>query len=465
MTHRFSDDMHAFATPSTGVDGTEKEPPHEAVEVVVCGGGPAGIAAAWTAARLGRRVLLVERYGRLGGMAVQGMVGPLMGSVQSAWVDELLDRIGGAEPGVGDAADYRYGASQSGGRRTVDFEFIDLKYAELLQQAGVDILLHSPVVAPWKVGNRVAGVRLLTKKGIVTVRADVTVDATGDGDVAVGAGARFAQGREAGPYWPADGLVQPASIMFRVSGVDHADTMEVRGGRAAFRFADGRSWNALTREAHACGELPETVGIVRTYLASRDDERVINATQVNGVDGTDSRDLTRAELEGRRQVQPILAFLRKYAPGFRNAYVSGMPAVIGVRETRRILGVACLTAQDLLDGKRSPQAVVRKASFIIDIHNPAGAVHAHPEGAIPEVKPYDIPYGCLVPERVGGLLTAGRCISGTHEAMASYRVQIIAMATGVAAGTAAALAATQGIAPRDVAVSAIQEVVFAEPME
>jgi hypothetical protein len=256
------------------------------------------------------------------------------------------------------------------------------------------------------------------------------------------------------------------TIMFRVAGVTHAETMEANRGRKAYRFPDGRTWNQLTKDAHARGELPPTVGMVRTYLSCRDEERVINATQVNHVDGTKVQDLSQAELDGRRQVPPIVEFLRKSAPGFQNAYVSGMPAVIGVRETRRIRGIESLSVEDLIAGKPSPHAVVRGASFPIDIHNPDGIGQAqgisvaHPLGKDPLVKPYDIPYGCLVPKTVNGLLTAGRCISGTHEAMASYRVQVIAMGTGIAAGTAAAEACRKDIEPRAVNVGTIQSVVF-----
>jgi len=252
------------------------------------------------------------------------------------------------------------------------------------------------------------------------------------------------------------------SIMFRVSGVNNAETMEAKGGRHGYHFPDGRTWNQLTEEACARGELPPTVGFIRTYASRRDDERVINATQVNGLDGTNAPDLTKAEMEGRRQVQPILEFLKKHAPGFQNAYVSGMPAVIGVRETRRIHGLVQLTLDDVQTGRKSDTAVVRGVSFPVDIHNPSGIGQAmgHYPGKDPEVQPYDIPYGCLVPEKVNGLLTAGRCISGTHEAMASYRVQVIAMATGIAAGTAAAVAAGESIEPRDVNVGKIQNIVF-----
>jgi len=412
-----------------------------AVDVLVCGGGPAGIAAGLMAARQGSRTLLVERYGRLGGMAVQALVGPLMGSVQSVWVDGILEHLGG---------------------RKVDYEFVDIRYADLLAEAKADFLLHASVAAPICEGNRVTGVRLLTKQGVIDVMAKVTVDATGDGDVACGAGAEYDQGRGAGPTWEADGLCQPMTIMFRVSGVVDQETMEATRGRKRYRFPDGRTWNEVTEDAHANGELPPTVGFIRTYTSQREDQRIINATQVNGLNGLDVRDLTKGELEGRRQVKPILEFLRKRAPGFQNAYVSGMPAVIGVRETRRIRGVGHLTINELLEGRTSDTAVVRGASFPVDIHNPSGIGQAmgHYPGQDPEVNPYDIPYGCLVPKSVDGLLTAGRCISGTHEAMASYRVQVIAMATGVAAGTAAALAARQDVQPRDLDVKQVQNIIF-----
>lgn len=416
-----------------------------AVDVLVCGGGPAGIAAAMVAGQQGAKVLLVERYGRLGGMAVQAMVGPLMGHVESTWVDRIVEGLGG---------------------RQVDYEFADLKYAAMLEEAGVDILLHAAVAEPLCDGNHVIGARLLTKQGFIEVPARVVVDATGDGDVAYAAGAEFEQGRGAGPAWSADGLVQPMTIMFRVSGVNHAESMATHGGRNRYRFPNGRKWDDLCRDANAEGELPKNVGKVRTYSSHRDDQRVINATQVNYVDGTKVRDLTQAELEGRRQVEPVLAFLRKHAPGFKDAYVSGMPAVIGVRETRRILGDDYLTVREIVGGTRSATAVVRRAKFGIDIHNPDGMGQAqgvsseHPLGKDPECQPYDIPYGCLLPRGIEGLLTAGRCISGSHEAMASYRVQVIAMATGVAAGAAGALAAKQGIATRGVDVAAIQQIVF-----
>jgi len=408
-------------------------------DVLVCGGGPAGIAAALMAARAGADTLLVERYGRLGGMAVHAMVGPIMGQVASPVANEIVKYVGGP---------------------TVNYETIDLAYAELLQKAGVRILLHSWIKETLLDGRAVAGVSLTGKQGRIDVRAHVTIDATGDGDVAHSAGAPFEMGR-------ADGLLQPMSIMFRAGGVRHEETMEANGGRSKYRFPDGRSWVQLTADALERKLLPPNVGFLRTYLSVRNDERVINATQINAVDGTKVDDLTRAELEARRQAVQVMDFLRRYAPGFQNACISGMPAIVGVRETRRILGAEYLTAGHLLVGKKWPDAVVRGADFPMDIHNPSGAGQAAghnketPMGKDPAVKPYDIPYGCLLPRGVEGLLVAGRPISGSHEAHASYRVQRIALAIGAAAGAAAAQAVRRKKTPREADVPELQRQLFA----
>ncbi len=398
-------------------------------EVLVCGGGPSGFAAATMAARLGAKVLLIERYGRLGGMAVQAMVNPLMGRVEKpAFSNVIIDQLG----------------------KHVDFEALDLKYADILMEAGAEILLHSWITEIKKNGNRVTGVKAVSKEGILEFDADIVVDTTGDGDVACNADAEFEKGR------PEDGLLQPMSIMYRIAGVDEEKALLCGGERAAkkVRVPEG-IWEEVVRKGQQNGELPENVGVVRTYKTRRKGERGINATQINYVDGTKVQDLTRAELEGRKQAYQIWKFLRKHAPGYENAYISGMPAIVGVRETRRFIGEKYLTRDDLLNGRKHPDAVVQGAQFVIDIHNPAGSGQA--EGLAAIVKPYDIPYGCMVPRDIDGLLIGGRCISGSHEAFASYRVQRIAMATGAAVGAAAALAIKEGVQPRNLDVELLQK--------
>lgn len=402
-------------------------------EVLVVGGGPAGMAAATVAARMGCKVLLVERYGRMGGMAVQAMVGPLMGSVKSPFVDEVLQRIGG---------------------RHFDSERLDLQYASIVRESGATLWLHSWAAEACLEGRRLTGVRFLSKQGIARVDAPVIVDATGDGDVAALAGAAFEQGR------PGDGLVQPVSIMYRLAGIDEARALVCGSEEQAceVRVPEG-TWSEVVMRGQASGELASTIGVIRLYRASRPGERVVNATQVNGIDGTRFEDLTRAELEARQQAYQVLDFVRKHAPGYENAYIAAMPMTVGVRETRRILGAQYLTREDCTSGRKRPDAVVRDASFPIDIHNPSGSGQAEgegPQGRAARVKPYDIPYGCLVPREIDGLLMAGRCISGSHDAHASYRVQCIAIAIGAAAGAAAATAIKQGVLPRNVDVARVQ---------
>jgi hypothetical protein len=399
------------------------------VDVLVCGGGPAGIAAAVNAARGGARVLLIERYGRLGGMAVHALVGPMMGAVLSPFVDEVLGRIGG-----------RHAAP----------ERMDLEYAALAQEAGAQLLLHAWIHEVMRDGTNVGGVRVVTKQGILEMPARLTIDATGDGDVAALAGAEFEQGRDS------DKRLQPVSIMYRIAGVDTGRGI-LCGSEEEARVVrvPGGTWEEVVMKGQADGELPPEIGVIRVYKAAYPGERVINATQVNGIDGTNPYDLTRAELEARRQAFTVVEFLRKHAPGHEQARVSAMPAVVGVRETRRILGTEYLTRDDVIQGRSRKDAVVRRADFPVDIHNPTGAGQA--EGTAARVKPYDIPYGCLVPRGIDGLLTAGRCISGSHDAHASYRVQCIAMAIGAAAGAAAAIAVKTSTPPAKVDPAEVQE--------
>jgi hypothetical protein len=416
-------------------------------EILVCGGGPAGFAAATNAARLGRKVLLLERYGRLGGMGINARVWPLMGRVNSPFVKEVHNKIGGTG---------------------FDPEQADLHYADLLEQAGAKLLLHTWVTEPLMEGNRIVGVKAICKEGILSIRAGLVIDATGDADIAAAAGVPFDMGRDG------DGLVQPMSIMFAVEGVaddahSPAGKTQYCGSEEAARRAkinDTETWETVTTQAQKNGELPETIGVVRTYKMRRKGKACVNATQVNRLYGTKVEDLTKAELECRRQAFRVVEFMRKHLPGYENCYVSHMPAVIGVRETRRIRGLEQLKREDLITGRKRDNAVVREAQFGIDIHNPDGGGQAEnqndtaPQGGAARVKPYDIPLTCMIPQKVEGLLVAGRCISGTHDAHASYRVQNICMAMGSGAGTAAATALNDRVAPADVNIKKVQEILF-----
>ena len=284
----------------------------------------------------------------------------------------------------------------------------------------------------------------------MAVRAKCVIDATGDGYVAAMAGAKFQVGRES------DGHCQPCTMEFVIDHVDETRALTCVGGSDPVCLPDGRKYSQVCKEANEKGELPDNVTIVRLHKTHYEGERSVNASQANKFDTLSLDGISQALHVLRRQTEPIVRFLQKNVPGYEQCRVKSSADVLGVRETRRICGESALQDSDVENGARFPDVVVHKAWFLIDIHNPIGGGQAekHSQPAVP----YDIPYGCLVPKDLDGLLVAGRCISGTHRAHASYRIMAICMAVGEAAGVGAALSAENGWEPRQVPVSEIQKV-------
>ncbi len=417
-------------------------------DVFVCGGGPAGVCAAVSAARTGARVILAERFGCLGGNLTLGHVSPILGKVApGTMADEVRALL---EAGHDDAPQV---VTRNGPEQHIDHEEAKAILARLCADAGVTVLLCAPVVDAIMDGNRIAGVVVDTPQGLRRISAKVVVDATGDGRVAVAAGAEFRIGRDG------DGATQPVSIEFVVEGVDESCAITVWGGTDPVKLPSGEEYRALCRRMNAAGELPENVTIVRLHRTFYPGERSVNATQLNGVDALNPAALGRADAELRRQIGQCVAFLRNHVPGYGNCRVKSTAGTVGVRETRRIVGDATVTDADVEVGRKRPDAVVRDAWFLIDIHNPKGGGQA--EGHSHPAKPYDIRYGAFLPKGIDGLLTAGRCISGTHRAHASYRVMTPCMAMGEAVGVAAALAAKGGITPRAVKAEEVRQALIA----
>ncbi len=400
----------------------------KAWDVLVAGGGMGAVTAALAAARQGCRVLLVERSGRLGGALVNGLVQPLMGWCRHPHplVTELAGQLDRESP-----------------------KLADVVLAEALQAAGAELLLHTWCVGAILDGARVCGVHVLNKAGLQEIPTRMVIDATGDGDIAASAGVPYEQGRER------DGLTQPMSIMYEIGGVaDAAFTCGSEEEAVSLQLPAG-TWHEMVMAGRERGELPPEVGIIRIYGSRMPGRRVINATQINKLDGLSAADLTKAEIGGRQQARAVTDFLRRQAPGYENCHIAEMPATIGVRETRRFRGLTTVTLAMLASGERRSDAVVREVCFPIDIHNPDGVGQA--EGFAGKVPAYDLPYGCLVPAGRDGLLLSGRNIAGTHEAHASYRVQRITMHVGIAAGTAAALCVRQNRQPRELDVPTLQQ--------
>ena len=442
-------------------------PPRRAIlaaetDVLVVGGGPAGLGAALGAAQAGARVILAERYGFLGGNATAALVMPLMSfhtahptkekkgattllptdhgpgeAIIAGVLKLLLERLvkaGGAiEPSLA-----------TGYVVPFDPEWFKLIALELLDEAGVQFVFHS--FASGVLGsNRVEGAVLETKSGPLAVKARVTIDCTGDGDLAVSAGSPSEIGR-------ADGLVQPMTLMFRVVEF-HREAFEqyVEQHPKQWRGVHGL-WD-LVREATEAGELRLPREDILFFATPHEEEVSVNSTRVTRVLGTDVWDLAYAEWASRRQMRQIASFLRRYVPGFEESYVAQSGVQVGVRETRRVLGDYQLTADDVLSARKFDDAIARGA-YPIDIHSPTGSGTVLKR--LPPGEAYDIPLRCLMPRSTEGLIVAGRCISGTHEAHSSYRVMPIVMATGQAAGVCAALAARRGVMPREVGANEVQ---------
>ena len=413
-------------------------------DVIVAGGGPAGIAAAVSAARLGAKTALIERYGILGGMLTSGHVQPILGRAQGCTMyDEIVELL---SEGHEDAPKM---VTRNG--REIGFDLEEAKYRllKLCVDNGVYVYLQTVVADVLKEGNRITGVKICTPTGLQELKAKVMVDSTGDGFMAALAGAPFEVGRSS------DGRCQPVTLEFTVDNVDESVGITAWGGSDPVTLPDGTKYSDACKAANARGELPENVTIVRLHRTANPGERNVNATQVNGRNSLSVEGIVEAELLLRQQVQPIMEFLRKTAPGFANARVKSSASTLGVRETRRFTGEYVISDSDVEVGARFEDVVVHKAWFLIDIHNPAGGGQA--EKRAQPATPYDIPYRSLVPLEIDGLLLSGRNISGTHRAHASYRVMGVAMATGQAAGTAAALSALSGCMPRQLDYRKVQE--------
>ncbi|MGD0475384.1 MAG: FAD-dependent oxidoreductase [Candidatus Velthaea sp.] len=428
----------------------------ERYDVLVVGGGNAGCAAALAAARCGAKTLLVERYGFLGGTATAAMVGPWMtfhsdserivGGIAQEIVERLV-AMGGSPGHIPDSSDYVPTITP------FDPEVHKALLFDLMRESGVDLLLHTYFLAAVRdARGMVGGARFATVGGTREVRAQRTIDATADAFVAASAGVELQTG-------DSRGRVQPASLMFRLSHVDlsqvsayvrtHPDQMRTslkaheRTPRALTAVAGLYDiWNA----ARERGDVDIPRELVSFFISPYPDEVTVNMTRVTDIDPLDPDDLTRAEMEARSQTMQLLAFFRRSVPGFANARIAATATQIGIRESRRIVGMYTLTAQDILAARTFPDGIARSA-YPIDIHNPSGA--GTTTFRLPADAAYEIPYRCLVPAEVERLLIAGRCISTTHEALASTRLTPTVMTLGQAAGTAAALSLSGNVAVRD----------------
>lgn len=429
------------------------------VDVLVAGGGPAGVAAALSAARNGARVLLVEPMGFLGGSATAAQVPAfcpfsdrrkaVVRGIGWEILTEMLRRTGRPlpDPDV-------YVVPQDRARMDwvpIDVEVLKCVCDDLCTAAGVEVLFHTFLPEAVREGDRLTNVVLASKDGLGLARASVFVDATGDADIAARAGCPFAQGDE-------DGATQGMTLCFTVAG----------GSREAYLgyvYETGDGFLArLVERARLAGDydLPDAslvgMGFKNETVAG------CNMGHVYGHDATNARSLSLAEREGRRVVQKLLPFLRRYVPGQEDLFLVSTGPRIGVRESRRIVGDYTLTLDDYLACRSFPDDIARSAYFI-DVHavtsEKAARARSITDGdrksyALPPGKSHGIPYRCLLPQGIENLLVAGRCLSADRAVQGAARVMPFCFAMGEAAGLAAAMAAKSSGRTRDVDIAALQ---------
>lgn len=413
-------------------------------DVVVVGGGPAGLFAAAAAAQAGRSTLLIERYGFLGGAGTMGGLSTFCGlharvygtdvRVVRGLTDELLDRLDhldGLNPPHLSVAD-RIQA------QAFDISAYKIAADEFVTARGVDLLFHSTAVdLVMAADDRIDAVIIESKSGRQAIRGQCFIDGSGDADLAVWSGV---------PYERSEHLLYP-SLMFRINGVDPEEA--------------GEAWKTIRRimeDAEEAGThtFPRKKPIVRPQrnpLEWRSNLTQLSNADGSAVDGTDVRQLTLGELQGRQQVKDTFAFIRERTPGFQNSYVVDIAPQIGIRETRRILGRYSLTEDDILGC----------ADFDDSIGVNGWPVEAHVVGDVefrfadPDSRGYNqLPFRMLVPQKVSNLLVAGRCASMTQRGQSSGRVTGPCFVMGQAAGTAADLALSSGRAMGDVDIPELQ---------
>jgi glycine/D-amino acid oxidase-like deaminating enzyme len=405
-------------------------------DILVIGSGSAGATAAITAAQQGASVTLVERYGFMGGISTQvldtfyGFYTP--GSVAHKVVGGVPDQVVEALMARGRAIlrPNTYGAGQG---ITYDPQTLKIVWETLAQEAGVRLLYHTFVVDALVEHGRICGVVAVNKGGFFKLTANVIIDASGDADVAVAAGAAY-EGAE-------HGAVQSLTTTFHMINVDTARAKGVKKD-----LLQGLM-QAAVDEGYA---LPRKEGSV--HITPFEGVMVTNMTRVGGVNAIDAVALTQAEIEGRRQAEEYARFLIDKVPGYERAVMTQLSHQIGVRESRRIEGEYRLTRQDVLEAREFPDAVARCGAPIEDHHAGSDTQwHYLPDGAT-----YGIPYRCLLPRGVAGMLVVGRCLSADHDAHASVRSMGQCMAMGQAAGVAAVMARTDGCTPHDVDVNVLR---------
>lgn len=418
-------------------------------DVVIVGGGVSGAVAGIASAKAGARTIIVEKMGFLGGALTASGVGPMMtfhageNQVVRGIPEEIIEnlkKLGGTPGHVVDTTGYTYTVTP------FDAELLKHVLERMYTNAGGDILFHSMLSSVVKKNGDIDYIKVTTKSDELNFKGKVYIDATGDGDFAAKSGVDFQLGR------PKDNLCQPVTTNFKVRNVNikevkkyilsHPEEFPPQNIELidkAPRFSCAGYVKDLN-EAINKGELSFHREVILFFETNNEGEVIVNTTRIQKVNPTDPFEVSKAEIEGRKQVLELYNLLRNKISGFENCVLEYSGPNIGVRESRKIKGEYTLSADDLFEDKYFEDEIAR-GGYPVDVHSPDG------EGTnskhLSYGASYGIPYGSLINPQVKNIITVGRCISATHEACAAIRVSPIAMAIGQAGGTAAAICANE----------------------
>ncbi len=407
----------------------QKLPIKREVEVLVIGSGPAGFSAAVNAARQGAETMLIEQLGCVGGMATEGLMSHWTGKTEGGFYEEILDRSADGE-----------------NRKLINPEKLKTVMMEMLDEEGVLLQLYTIACKPVMKNNRVQGVITESKSGREVIKADILIDASGDGDIAARSGVPYHKGRKE------NGKMQPATLMFKLGGVDTERAIFIGSFEESVELPEGDLQTLA--EKH----LPDPAGHFLVYQSTLPGVVTCNMTNAINVDGTEPEDLTSAVYECRKQLRPIVNFLQEFVPGYENCYLLDSGSLIGIRETRHFEGEYVLSREDILRGRVFEDWVVPRVHFNFDVHNLSGSGldETGVQKEFPQDKGYTIPYRSFIPKKIEGLFLAGRNISGTHMAHSNFRVMPICANMGQAVGNAAAICVKKDILPRNLDVNELQ---------
>lgn len=408
-----------------------KVPIARKADVVVCGGGPAGIGAAIEAARSGASTVLIESAGFLGGTWTAGLLGVMLDTKgKGGLLKELMDILTRRE--------WRVTSIGTGNLFTFEVEKMKLLLEEICQQAGVELMYYTSVTGSIVQKGRVTHVLVDSKSGHQAIEGKIFVDATGDGDLAALSGCRYDMGN-------AQGITQPMSMLGVLSGVEFEAIRDyVLCDGNSFRQAKKKLFNEILRGGyHPTYENP-------CLFMLNKDVFVLMATHQYEMSGISQADLTRASIAGRKELQKILESLRSLGGPWARLNVVSTASQIGVRDSRRIHGLRTVTEKDLIEGSKYPDAVCTVAQNV-DVHpvQKANEANASYRQGVQSV-PYEIPMGAIIARDIQGLMMVGRCISGDFIAQSSYRINSNSVMLGQSAGRIAARAAKEGILPQQV---------------